>query len=180
MMRGIAIRPVVRTDYEAIERLYARSVKSNPDGFIQDLSYHGRLTSKVRPWREDGGEFFVANLNGSLAGFGALARRSTVMGELCKLHVGEEFQGRGIGRLLSMALISHARMRGFAEVSLHVTATQSPAVALYRRLGFQETGRELVTIDVFGKSATFDTIYMIYPLKPQYMPVLESLTSQSA
>ncbi len=65
-MRKIEIRPAIESDFEAIEDLYIHSIRSNPLGFIQDLSFHGSLTAKVRPWRERGGEFLVAECDGSV------------------------------------------------------------------------------------------------------------------
>ena len=154
-------------------------MRSNPQGFIQDLSFHGRLTSKICPWRKGGGEFLVAQLENAVAGFGALAPLDTMTGELCKLHVATECQGCGIGRLISKSLVDHAQARGFADVSLHVTATQSAAIALYRRLGFKETGRRIFTASVSGANTYFDTICMVLPLEGHRLFQLDSMANLS-
>jgi hypothetical protein len=60
----------------------------------------------------------------------------------------------------AIELVECARRVGFSEVELHVTATQTAAIALYGSLGFQETNRKLFTATVFGVPASFDTIYM--------------------
>jgi predicted GNAT superfamily acetyltransferase len=67
---------------------------------------------------------------------------------------------RVIGRSIATELVAHARRAGFIEVELHVTATQTAAIALYCSLGFREMSRQLFTTLVFGAVASFDTIYM--------------------
>jgi ribosomal protein S18 acetylase RimI-like enzyme len=162
MTRGIIIRSADYEDFGPVCDLYCQSVKSNPKGFIQDLNFHGCLIQKMQHWREVGGDMLVAITGGGLVGFGALAPQEEGRAELCKLHVDSKWQGRGIGRLLTTGLISHACRAGFSAVELHVTATQTAAIALYRHLGFRETGRNLFTASVFGEPVSFDTLYMSF------------------
>jgi ribosomal protein S18 acetylase RimI-like enzyme len=51
-------------------------------------------------------------------------------------------RGRGLGRELAQRVVDWARERGAATVRLDVTDTEAarPAAALYRSLGFAETG----------------------------------------
>jgi GNAT superfamily N-acetyltransferase len=162
MTSGIIIHPAAWGDFDRVCDLYCRSVKSNPKGFIQDLNFHGCIIQKMQHWREAGGDLLVATAGGAVAGFGGLAPHEGRRVELCKLHVDSEWQRRGIGRLLAAGLIGYACKAGFSEVELHVTATQTAAIALYRRLGFIETRRSLFTASVFGEPVLFDTIYMSF------------------
>lgn len=160
MSGDMVIRPVTSEDFDVVRSLYRRSIKSNQNGFIQDLSFHGCIIQKMQNWREAGGDLLVAVIDGSIAGFGGLAPQERGRVELCKLHVDSRWQRRGIGRLLATRLISHAWKAGFSEIELHVTATQTAAIALYRLLGFRETRRSLFTTRVFGEPVSFDTIHM--------------------
>jgi ribosomal protein S18 acetylase RimI-like enzyme len=160
MTNDIIIRPAASEDFDLVRDLYHRSVKSNQKGFIQDLAFHGCIIQKMQHWREAGGEMLVAFVGGGLAGFGGLAPQEGGRAELCKLHVDAKWQGRGIGRFLSTGLIYHAWEAGFSEIVLHVTATQTAAIALYRHLGFRETERNFFKASVFGESESFETIYM--------------------
>jgi ribosomal protein S18 acetylase RimI-like enzyme len=161
MTSGIIIRSAALEDFDRVGDLYRRSVSSNPKGFIQDLSFHGCVIQKMPRWREAGGDLLVAIADGQLVGLGGLAPQEGGRAELCKLHVDSRWQGRGIGRLLATGLICHANKGGFSEVELHVTATQTAAISLYRRLGFREVGRNTFTASVFGEPVLFDTIYML-------------------
>jgi ribosomal protein S18 acetylase RimI-like enzyme len=162
MTSDVIIRPAASEDFDLVRDLYCRSLKSNPKGFVQDLTFHGCLIQKMQHWREAGGDMLVATVDGGLAGLGGLAPQEGGRAELCKLHVDSRWQGRGIGRLLASGLIYHAREAGFSEIELHVTATQTAAIALYRRLGFHEIRRALFEMSVFGEPALFDTIYMSF------------------
>jgi ribosomal protein S18 acetylase RimI-like enzyme len=160
MRSGVTIRSADPSDFEPLCKLYRDSIKGNPHGFIQDLTFHGCLTDKIAAWRGAGGDFLVASFGDRLVGLGGLAPQNSRSAELCKLHVGSEWQGRGIGRRIATELVERARRIGFSEVHLHVTATQTVAIVLYRSLGFRETGRKLFTATVLGAPASFDTIYM--------------------
>jgi GNAT superfamily N-acetyltransferase len=164
MTGDIIIRPATSEDFDVVRSLYHRSVKSNQKGFIQDLTFHGCIIQKMQHWREAGGDLLVAITDGGIAGFGGLAPQDRGRAELCKLHVDSRWQRRGIGRLLATGLICHARKAGFSEIELHVTATQTAAIALYRLLGFRETGRNLFTASVFGEPVSFDTVYMSFAI----------------
>jgi GNAT superfamily N-acetyltransferase len=162
MTSSIIVRSAAWEDFDLVCDLYCRSIKSNPKGFIQNLTFHGCLIQKMQHWREASGDLLVAIGGGDVVGFGGLAPQEGRRVELCKLHVDAKWQRRGIGRLLTTELICHARKAGFSEIELHVTATQTAAIALYRLLGFRETGRNLFKASVFGEVVSFDTIYMSF------------------
>jgi len=51
------------------------------------------------------------------------------------------YQCRGVGRTLLETLIKEATSEGCTHATLEVRASNAHAQALYRRVGFQETGR---------------------------------------
>jgi GNAT superfamily N-acetyltransferase len=59
---------------------------------------------------------------------------------LVGMFVGPEARGRGIGAALVNAVVGWARQRGAEGLCLWVTATNAPAVALYVRCGFRNSG----------------------------------------
>ena len=56
------------------------------------------------------------------------------------LAVLPEYRRRGFGRLLLAALVGFARAKEAVFVTLEVRESNTPAVSLYRALGFQQTG----------------------------------------
>jgi ribosomal protein S18 acetylase RimI-like enzyme len=165
MTPAIIIRSARDEDYKPLCALYCDSVRCNRDGFIQDLAFHGCLITKMLLWREKGGDMLIALDDGALIGMGALAPDDDGRAELCKLHVDASRQGRGIGRMMVERLVALAAQRGFPEMKLHVTKTQSAAIGLYRSIGFHPTREELFETTVFGEPAAFPTLHMRLPLR---------------
>ena len=58
------------------------------------------------------------------------------------LGVDPDFQGRGLGRALTLAGLRHLGTRGVPEALLYVEEANTAALALYRSLGFAEHHRE--------------------------------------
>lgn len=53
----------------------------------------------------------------------------------------KEYWGLGIGGALTKACIQCAKEAGFTQLELNVVAENEPAIALYKKLGFVEFGR---------------------------------------
>ena len=60
---------------------------------------------------------------------------------IANVAVSPEHRRRGIGRLLTLAAINHARKRRVEEIWLHVRDDNPGAIELYRSLGFVELAR---------------------------------------
>jgi ribosomal-protein-alanine N-acetyltransferase len=62
-------------------------------------------------------------------------------GHILDVAVHRSFRGRGVGRLLVERVLMECRDGGAEFVSLEVRPSNEIAIALYRQLGFVETGR---------------------------------------
>ena len=71
---------------------------------------------------------------------------------LDNIAVRPERQGQGFGRRLIAFAESEARQLGYAELRLYTHETMTENIALYLRLGFEETGR--------GPEAGYDRVFM--------------------
>ena len=67
----------------------------------------------------------------------------SVMGEsdMMNVAVHPDARRRGIAQNLIEALVQALRNQGNHSLTLEVRASNSPAIALYKKLGFQEAGR---------------------------------------
>lgn len=87
-----------------------------------------------------GGILLVARDGDSAAGCAALRRLNAETGEMKRMYVREQYRGSGLGRRLAMEVIAQARKRKYSRVVLDTLPKLTSAIALYRDLGFRETG----------------------------------------
>lgn len=80
---------------------------------------------------------------GNAAGCVALRRLDAGIGEMKRMYVRAPYRGSGLGRRLAIAVIDEARKRKYARLVLDTLPKLATAIALYRDLGFRETGAYL-------------------------------------
>ena len=132
---GFRIRPMALTDVDGVLAV-AASLPEAPHW--PRAAYEGSLDPHAAVRRLA----YVADeaATGVLAGF-AVASLNPPESELESIAVAEGFQRRGVGRWLWSALAAALAARGAREAVLEVRASNHRALALYRSLGFAETGR---------------------------------------
>jgi DNA-binding MarR family transcriptional regulator/GNAT superfamily N-acetyltransferase len=101
----------------------------NPDSYILDK----------------GGAIFVALYEGEALGVCAMVKMDDpdYDYELAKMAVSPKAQGKGMGHLLGKAILAEAEKRGARNVYLESNTKLTPAINLYKKLGFDLVpGRE--------------------------------------
>lgn len=86
------------------------------------------------------GALLIARDGAAAAGCVALRRLDAGTAEMKRMYVRPAYRGTGLGRQLAAAIIDEARKRGHARIVLDTLPKLAPAIALYRDLGFRETG----------------------------------------
>ena len=66
------------------------------------------------------------------------------IGEIYIMGVDPKFQGRGIGRAVTIAGLKHLRYEGIFSAMLYVDSDNAGAISLYSSLGFTEWGRDVL------------------------------------
>jgi mycothiol synthase len=109
-------------------------------------------------WFDDKG-FFVAEDKGDLIGFcwtkihGAHTHSHSggdddhgheALGEIYVLAVNPDYKGQGIGRDLTITGINYLKYQGLSNVMLYVGVENKPAFNLYKSLGFNEFGSDVM------------------------------------
>ncbi|MBF9223186.1 bifunctional helix-turn-helix transcriptional regulator/GNAT family N-acetyltransferase [Hymenobacter ruricola] len=92
-----------------------------------------------------GGGILLAEVNGQVVGTCALIKMADGGYELAKMAVAPAAQGQQIGYLLGQAAIQRARDLGSRRVYLESNSKLAPALALYRKLGFQDLAQPLAS-----------------------------------
>jgi mycothiol synthase len=107
----------------------------------------GRLTRAdldarmATEWFDPAG-FFLAERDGRLVGFHwtkehPAGPNDPAAGEIYVLGVHPDEHGTGLGKALTRIGLRHLSERGLTTALLYVDATNTPAVAVYRRMGFE-------------------------------------------
>jgi len=91
------------------------------------------------------GALLIARDGEKAAGCVALRRLADGSGEMKRMYVRDAYRGSGLGRRLALAIIEEARTRKYGRVVLDTLPKLAPAIALYRDLGFRETGPYLAS-----------------------------------
>ncbi len=88
--------------------------------------------------------FLVGEHHGRLIAIGGLKQIDDRTAEIVRMRVQPDFQGRGFGRRLLVALEEEAHSLGYHVIQLDSSSLQQRAVHLYRSHGYQETHRRQV------------------------------------
>ena len=88
-----------------------------------------------------GGEIYFGLVDGKALGAIALKKQDGTRFELSKMGVLPEAQGHGIGRLLVEKVIERYRARGGTELYLETNSSLTPAISLYKKMGFIQVPR---------------------------------------
>lgn len=87
-----------------------------------------------------GGALLIARDDAAAVGCVALRRIDAGTAEMKRMFVREAYRGTGLGKKLALAVIAEAMQRKHARIVLDTLPKLTTAIALYRDLGFRETG----------------------------------------
>ena len=85
-----------------------------------------------------GGTIFMGAFNKEIAGTAAVKFVEPGVYEFTKMAVDEKFQGKKIGKAIAEAAIDWCRKSGANKIILYSNTKLETAIAMYRKLGFQE------------------------------------------
>lgn len=161
------IRVLDHGDASAFRALRLRGLEQCPVAFSSSYEEECNLplefiAERLRPRPQ--GVTFGAVSDDVLIGLVGLVRESKAKlshkAFLWGMYVDVEHRQRGVGRALLTSALNRAQdMPGVRQVSLSVTATNTPALRLYQSFGFVEFGREPAAMWVDG--AFQDEISMV-------------------
>ena len=135
---SIDVRPfVLGQDEDAWLAVNNRAFAAHPEQGAWEMDV---LEAKMRePWFDADG-FLLHERDGRLAGFcwtKIHADHDPPLGEIFVIAVDPDFAGRGLGRELVLAGLDWLARRGLTVGMLYVDSSNTPAVRLYEKLGFE-------------------------------------------
>lgn len=109
---------------------------------------------------------FFCFIDGRLAGMSDVHRDTALLTRrrhvgIFGIIIGKDFRGEGIGEMMMRTTIAEAtkHIQGLRMIKLDCFATNTPAIALYKKLGFTEVGR--IPEALLHKNDYVDEIIMI-------------------
>ena len=130
---GLIIRGYTPADADEVLRVNAAAFADHPEQGAMDAA--DLAERMAEPWFDPAG--LLLALDGDrLVAFHWTKQHSPALGEVYVVGVDPGAQGRGLGKLLTLAGLHHLAGLGVAEVLLYVESDNHPAVAVYTGLGF--------------------------------------------
>lgn len=141
----IVVRPIALRDIEGFAACVA-AVIAEREWLAYVEPFPLPETARFVAKNVQSGTQFVAELDGRIVGWCDVVRSAApVFGHRGTLGMGllPEVRGRGLGLRLIHATLDAARAAGIEQVTLHAFARNARALALYRKAGFREVGRQV-------------------------------------
>ena len=153
-MSSLEIRRYEPRDYERVFELHVLGLEQT--GTHVDSWAHGQDLSSPEAleatYLGDRGDFLVGELDGVIVAMGALRPFDETRVEMKRVRVDPGYQRHGFGATIVVQLEQRARELGASAVHLDTTTGQEPAIAMYKKLGYEEIGR--------GSLPRFDIVLM--------------------
>jgi ribosomal-protein-alanine N-acetyltransferase len=146
-MIQIEIKPMSLDDLTEVIRIERASF---PSPWSEEMFRRELMKNK------DFSIFISAKLNDRLVGYGGIW---IIIDEahVVNLAVHPSYRGKGIGRLILLALLEIAQRKGMKRLTLEVRRSNVNAIRFYKRFGFQQRG---IRKDYYGSPQKEDAIIM--------------------
>lgn len=116
----------------------------------EDAAYLAKIEEETfsMPWKvsdflemnaHDEVKYLVAELDGVIIG-GCGIMNIAGDGEITNVVIKQEYRGRGYAHEMLSRLIEEGRKMGISDFTLEVRASNTPAIKLYEKLGFESAG----------------------------------------
>jgi L-amino acid N-acyltransferase YncA len=143
---NIVIRPSVDLDISAIAAFYQQSVATGTASWEYDPPSVEEMAKRRHAVIANGFPYLVAEIDGRVVGYCFASTYRARIGYRFvvedSIYVAPDMQGRGIGKVLLMALIGECEKLGFRQmIAVIGDSENASSIALHERCGFQHAGR---------------------------------------
>ncbi len=140
----LKIGPAAEQDLEDVRILFGEYARLVAEALCFQ-NFDQELEALPGLYAPPGGVLLIARDGEAAAGCVALRQLDAGSGEMKRMYVRDAYRGSGLGRRLALAVIEESRRRKYGRVVLDTLPKLAQAIALYRDLGFRETGPYLAS-----------------------------------
>ncbi len=135
----VTIRGYERQDAPEVLRVNAAAFAHHPEQGGMDAS--DLAERMAESWFDPAGLILAVD-GDRVLGFHWTKQHSPEVGEVYVVGIDPSAQGRGLGKLLTLAGLHHLADKGVDEILLYVESDNAPAIAVYSGLGFSHAGAD--------------------------------------
>ena len=136
---GITVRGYLPEDADELIRVNAAAFAHHPEQGAMD---ENNLAERMAELWFDPAGLLVATDGERMLGFHWTKRHSRELGEVYVVGIDPAAQGRGLGKVLTLAGLHHLVEGGAQEILLYVESDNAPAIAVYSGLGFEHAASD--------------------------------------
>jgi GNAT superfamily N-acetyltransferase len=139
-MIELKIRRYQPSDHEIVMTLhYAGVAQFDPEQAFPS-EYDDDLLDVAGNYIGDHGDFLVGEMGGEIVAMGGLRRKTDACGEITRLRVRRDLQGKGLGTTVLERLTARAGELGYTELFLDTLRGNTPAHRFFEKAGFTRSG----------------------------------------
>ena len=158
MSFGRTVRPFQRGDETAFRELNEAWISKYFRLEEKDREILNHPREKIL---DQGGQIFMALVDGEPAGCCALLKMSDTTMEVAKMAVDEHFQGQGIGRAVLGTVIDYARRLKLHRLYLETNHVLAPAISLYKSMGFAPVPEDRLIKSPYKRADVFLELWLV-------------------
>lgn len=136
---SIAIRPLIKKDWDAIAQIYAEGMATGIATFETKIPDWRAWTKKYIPLCR-----IIAETDGKVVGFAVLSQvsnREVYRGVAeVTLYVLEQYRGKHIGETLLNVLIDESEKHGYWTLNAAIFSENTTSINLHKKCGFRIVG----------------------------------------
>lgn len=137
---GVTVRGYEDGDADQVLAVNAAAFAHHPEQGA--LDHAGLAERMAEPWWDPAGLLLAVDDDGALLAFHWTKQHDAAHGEVYVVAVSPDAQGRGLGRVVTLAGLHHLAGIGVDEVLLYVESDNTAAVGLYSSLGFEHAAAD--------------------------------------
>jgi L-amino acid N-acyltransferase YncA len=142
----VLIRPSTDTDIDAIAAFYRESVATGTASWEYEAPSVAEMAKRRHAVIANGFPYLVAEIDGRVVGYCFASTYRARIGYRFvvedSIYVAPDMQGRGIGKMLLVALIGECEKLGFRQMIAVIGDSENArSITLHERCGFQHAGR---------------------------------------